>query len=233
MLEVRGLSKRFGSTLAVDDVSFDVGAETVAILGPSGCGKSTLLRLIAGLETPDAGTVRWDGTDLADVSTHRRDFGLMFQSFALFPNRTVGRNVAFGLEMRALSRDAIDRRVREVLEWVGMEDKIHRAIEGLSGGELQRVALARTLAPEPQLIMFDEPLGSLDRLMRERLITEIGGLLRETGTPSIYVTHDHGEAVAVAERIMLMNEGKIVQTGTIDELRDQPASDWVRRFVGT
>lgn len=233
MLEVRGLSKRFGSTLAVDDVSFDVGAETVAILGPSGCGKSTLLRLIAGLETPDAGTVRWNGTDLADVSTHRRDFGLMFQSFALFPNRTVGRNVAFGLEMRSLSRDAIDRRVREVLEWVGMEDKIHRAIEGLSGGELQRVALARTLAPEPQLIMFDEPLGSLDRLMRERLITEIGGLLRETGTPSIYVTHDHGEAVAVAERIMLMNEGRIVQTGTIDELRDRPASDWVRRFVGT
>lgn len=233
MLEVRGLSKRFGSTLAVDDVSFDVGAETVAILGPSGCGKSTLLRLIAGLETPYAGTVHWDGADLADVPPHRRDFGLMFQSFALFPNRTVGRNVAFGLEMQSLPRANIDRRVREVLAWVGMEDKIDRAIEGLSGGELQRVALARTLAPEPQLIMFDEPLGSLDRLMRERLITEIGDLLRETGTPSIYVTHDHGEAVAVAERIMLMNEGRIVQTGTIDELRAQPASDWVRRFIGT
>lgn len=233
MLEARGLSKRFGSTVAVDDVSFDVGAETVAILGPSGCGKSTLLRLIAGLETPDAGTVHWDGTDLADVPPHRRDFGLMFQSFALFPNRTVGRNVAFGLEMQSLPRADIDRRVREVLAWVGMEDKIDRAIEGLSGGELQRVALARTLAPEPQLIMFDEPLGSLDRLMRERLITEIGDLLRETGTPSIYVTHDHGEAVAVAERIMLMNEGRIVQTGTIDELRAQPASDWVRRFIGT
>lgn len=233
MLEVRGLSKRFGSTLAVDDVSFDVGAETVAILGPSGCGKSTLLRLIAGLETPYAGTVHWDGADLADVPPHRRDFGLMFQSFALFPNRTVGRNVAFGLEMQSLPRANIDRRVREVLAWVGMEDKIDRAIEGLSGGELQRVALARTLAPEPQLIMFDEPLGSLDRLMRERLITEIGDLLRGTGTPSIYVTHDHGEAVAVAERIMLMNEGRIVQTGTIDELRAQPASDWVRRFIGT
>lgn len=233
MLEVRGLSKRFGSTVAVDDVSFDVGAETVAILGPSGCGKSTLLRLIAGLETPDTGTVRWDGTDLADVPAHRRDFGLMFQSFALFPNRTVGRNVAFGLEMQSLPKADIDRRVHEVLEWVGMEDKIDRAIEGLSGGELQRVALARTLAPEPQLVMFDEPLGSLDRLMRERLITEIGDLLRETGTPSIYVTHDHGEAVAVAERIMLMNEGRIVQTGTIDELRAQPASDWVRRFIGT
>ena len=233
MLEVRGLSKRFGSTVAVDDVSFDVGTETVAILGPSGCGKSTLLRLIAGLETPDAGTGRWDGTDLADVPAHRRDFGLMFQSFALFPNRTVGRNVAFGLEMQSLPREDIERRVRVVLDWVGMEDKIDRAIEGLSGGELQRVALARTLAPEPQLIMFDEPLGSLDRLMRERLITEIGDLLRETGTPSIYVTHDHGEAVAVAERIMLMNEGRIVQTGTIDELRAQPASDWVRRFIGT
>lgn len=233
MLEVRELSKRFGSTLAVDAVSFDVGAETVAILGPSGCGKSTLLRLIAGLEKPDAGRVCWDGRDLTDVPPHRRGFGLMFQSFALFPNRTVGRNVAFGLEMQSLPKGEIDRRVREVLEWVGMRDKIDRTIEGLSGGELQRVALARTMAPEPQLIMLDEPLGSLDRLMRERLITEIGDLLRETGTPAIYVTHDHGEAVSVAERIMLMNEGRIVQTGTIDELRARPASDWVRRFIGT
>ncbi len=233
MLVVEGISKRFQSTLAVDSVSFAVGSETVAILGPSGCGKSTLLRLIAGLETPDSGTISWDGADLSAVPTHRRNFGLMFQSFALFPNRTVGRNVAFGLEMRDLPATEIERRVNEVLAWVGMADKAHRTIEALSGGELQRVALARTLAPEPQLIMFDEPLGSLDRLMRERLIIEIRELLAEHETPAIYVTHDHGEAAAIADRVMLMNEGRIVQTGTLDELRRNPASDWVRRFIGT
>ena len=233
MLAVDRVSKRFQSTLAVDTVSFDVESETVAILGPSGCGKSTLLRLIAGLEKPDSGTISWNDTDLSDVPTHQRNFGLMFQSFALFPNRTVGRNVAFGLEMRGLPVTEIDRRVHEVLSWVGMDDKAQRTIDGLSGGELQRVALARTLAPEPQLIMFDEPLGSLDRLMRERLIIEIRELLTEHGTPAIYVTHDHGEATAIADRIMLMNEGRIVQTGSISELRRNPVSDWVRRFVGT
>lgn len=233
MLEVDGVSKHFQATPAVDSVSFEVESETVAVLGPSGCGKSTLLRLIAGLETPDEGAIRWDGADLSGVPTHRRNFGLMFQSFALFPNRTVGRNVAFGLEMRGMSPTEIGRRVDEVLSWVGMDDKSGRTIDALSGGELQRVALARTLAPEPQLIMFDEPLGSLDRLMRERLIAEIRDLLTEHATPAIYVTHDHGEATAVADRIMLMNEGRIVQTGTIDELRRAPASDWVRRFIGT
>lgn len=232
MLELRNIGKRFGDTVAVDRVDLTVTNEVVAILGPSGCGKSTLLRMTAGLETPDQGVITWDGTDLNDVPTHLRGFGLVFQGFALFPNRTVGRNVAFGLEMQNVERGEIDRRVDEVLDWVDLADKRHRPIEGLSGGEKQRVALARTLAPEPQLVMFDEPLGSLDRLLRDRLAHEIRDLMDSTGTPAIYVTHDHEEAETVADRIALMRNGRIVQIGTARELRTAPVDAWVTEFMG-
>ena len=233
MLSVRGVSKRFGSTLALDDVSLDVAGETVAVLGPSGCGKSTLLRVVAGLERPDSGRVHWDDSDITDTPVHLRDFGLMFQTFALFPHRTVGQNVAFGLEMHGTPPAEIDRRVDEALAWVGMEQLRNRRIDGLSGGEKQRVALARTLAPRPRLAMLDEPLGALDRLIRDRLIEEIGELLSETGTPAIYVTHDHDEARAVADRIALMRAGRIVQQGTWRELEGDPADEWVARFIGS
>jgi ABC-type Fe3+/spermidine/putrescine transport system ATPase subunit len=233
MLAVRNVTKRFGSTRALDDVTIDVVDQTIAILGPSGCGKSTLLRVIAGLEQPDSGKVFWDDIDVTDTPVHLRDFGLMFQTFALFPHRTVGQNVAFGLEMHHVPTVERDRRVREALEWVGMGDKAHRKIDGLSGGEKQRVALARTLAPGPRLVMLDEPLGSLDRMIRDRLIGEIRDLLAETATPAIYVTHDHEEARTVADRIALMRSGRIVQQGTWQELVSHPADEWVGRFLGT
>ena len=232
MLSVRNVTKRFGATVAVDDASLDVSDETVAILGPSGCGKSTLLRMIAGLEQPDRGHLLWDGVDITDTPVHLRGFGLMFQTFALFPHRTVGQNVAFGLEMQAVEETERRRRVDEALTWVGMDGFADRRIDGLSGGEKQRVALARTLAPRPRLVMLDEPLGSLDRLIKDRLITDIADLLNETGTPAIYVTHDHDEAQFVADRIALMREGRIVQMGPWDELRSDPADEWVARFLG-
>lgn len=232
MLSVRDVTKRFGGKVAVDGASLDVADETVAILGPSGCGKSTLLRVIAGLERPEQGDVRWDGVDITDTPVHLRDFGLMFQTFALFPHRTVGQNVAFGLEMRAVDDTERRRRVAEALTWVGMDGFADRRIDGLSGGEKQRVALARTLAPRPRLVMLDEPLGSLDRLIKDRLISDIADLLEETGTPAIYVTHDHDEARFIADRVALMRDGRIVQMGPWDELRNDPADEWVQRFLG-
>jgi ABC-type Fe3+/spermidine/putrescine transport system ATPase subunit len=184
------------------------------------------------LERPDHGSVHWDGTDITNTPIHLRDFGLMFQTFALFPHRTVGQNVAFGLEMHGVSRDDQRRRVDEALAWVGMEAFADRKIDGLSGGEKQRVALARTLAPRPRLVMLDEPLGSLDRLIRDRLIGDIGRLLDDTRTPAIYVTHDHDEARAIADRIALMRDGKIVQVGTWNDISSHPADEWVGRFLG-
>ncbi len=233
MLVISALTKAYGSTRALDglDLGVDTG-EVVSILGPSGCGKSTLLRVIAGLEPADAGTVTWDGRDVMVVPVHERGFGLMFQDLALFPHRTVGDNIAFGLRMAGWSRVEREARVEEVLDWVGLAGFAARHIEGLSGGEAQRVALARTLAPRPGLVMLDEPLGALDRLLRERLVGDIREILEAADTPALYVTHDHGEARAVADRIAIMRAGKIVQTGTFDEIRNRPANDWVASFVG-
>ncbi|MGF1667108.1 MAG: ABC transporter ATP-binding protein [Acidimicrobiia bacterium] len=232
-LEVRGVRKRFGSTVALDGVDLEVArGEVVAILGPSGCGKSTLLRVVSGLETPDEGRVRWDGEDVTDVPVHLRRFGLMFQGYALFPHKSVGANVGFGLRMQGMAPDDVQRRTREALDWVGLADFADRPIEGLSGGEQQRVALARTLAPEPGLVMLDEPLGALDRRLRERLVDEVGDLLRERMATALYVTHDHDEAETVSDRVAIMRAGRVVQTGTLDEIRDAPADEWVGEFVG-
>lgn len=233
MLNVLKVSKRFGATVALDELSLDVADdEIIAILGPSGCGKSTLLRVIAGLETPDAGVVRWNGQDLAEVPVHQRAFGLMFQDLALFPHRDVKANVAFGLRMARWSREATEARVAEVLDWVDLARFGERDIDGLSGGEAQRVALARTLAPRPRLVMLDEPLGALDRLLRERLVSEVRGVLKQARTPSIYVTHDHAEAEGVADRVAIMRDGRVVQIGSLPDIRSQPCDEWVAGFVG-
>lgn len=236
-LSVSGLRKSFHGTLALDGVSFDVGrGETVAVLGPSGCGKSTLLAIIAGLISPDDGEVRWDGQPLADVPTHRRGFGLMFQDFALFPHLDVYGNVAFGLEMAGLPQAEIRHRVRQVLERVGLPGFERRAVDTLSGGEQQRVALARTLCPRPRLLMLDEPLGSLDRTLRERLLQDLRPILRDTpdGAPqtTLYVTHDQQEAFALADRVVVMNAGRVVQIGTPQTIFRQPASRFVAEFLG-
>ncbi|WNB85749.1 ABC transporter ATP-binding protein [Cellulomonas sp. ATA003] len=222
-----------GPTTAVDGVSLDVApGEVVALLGPSGCGKSSLLRAVAGLEPPVAGSVRWDGADLADVPVHRRGFGLMFQEGQLFPHRDVARNVAFGLEMAGMGRSGRRRRVEELLSVVGLEGYGGRAVSTLSGGEQQRVALARALAPTPQLLLLDEPLSALDRSLRERLAADVRATLVDTGTTALFVTHDHDEAFTVADRVAVMSDGRVLRVDTPARLWREPGSREVAQFLG-
>ena len=233
MLEVREIRKNYAGKPLLQGVSFCVGAgETVCLLGPSGSGKSTLLRIIAGLEAPEAGLVLWDGEDMASIPVHKRNFGLMFQDYALLPHRNVAENVGFGLRMQALPRAEIRARVAEALEKVHMAAFAQRRVTDLSGGEQQRVALARTLAPRPRLIMLDEPLGALDRTLREQLIEELHQLLQNTGIPAIYVTHDQEEAFALADRLIMLHDGKVEQVGTPAEVYGHPASAWAASFLG-
>jgi thiamine transport system ATP-binding protein len=206
--------------------------ETVALLGPSGSGKSTLLRAIAGLEPPDAGRILFAGDDLSGVPPHRRGFGFMFQDGALFPHRDVRGNVEFGLRMAGMRAAERDARVDEVLALVGLTGLGARRVAKLSGGEQQRVALARTLAPRPRFVMLDEPFGSLDRLLHDRLVEDVRALLRAADLPALVVTHDHDEAAALADRVALLREGRVVQQGTITELMSAPRNDWVAAFLG-
>ncbi len=232
-LEIRDIHKDYDQKPLLRGVSFTVGqGRTFCLLGPSGSGKSTLLRIIAGLETPESGQILWDGQDLADVPVHLRRFGLMFQDYALFPHRTVEQNVAFGLRMQNLPSDEVNARTREALEQVKMETFANRKVTDLSGGEQQRVALARTLAPRPRLIMLDEPLGALDRTLREELVRELRELLKASGIPAIYVTHDQEEAFAIADQLLLLHEGLVVQSGQPGEVYRHPANAWAARFLG-
>ena len=233
LLEVSGLSKAFEGVRAVDQVSFfaDRG-ELLGLLGPSGCGKTTLLRLLAGLEEPDAGTVRFDERSINGQAPHQRGFGLMFQDLALFPHMDVFGNVSFGLRMQRLPGSQIQARVHELLDLVEMAGYANRKVHELSGGERQRVALARSLAPSPRLLMLDEPLGSLDRALRDSLQREVRRILKEVGVTSIYVTHDRDEAFAMADRLIFMNHGRIVQTGTPEEVVADPADGFVARSLG-
>ena len=232
-LAARDLHLRYGETRALAGVSLRVApGEIVAVVGPSGCGKSSLLRAIAGLEPPDQGTVSWDGLDLASVPPHRRGFGLMFQDHALFPHRSVAENVEFGLRMQRLPPAARRTRVESVLRLVGLDAFGDRAVETLSGGEAQRVALARALAPAPRLLMLDEPLGSLDRALRDRLAEQLRAVLRELGQAAIHVTHDQDEAYAVADRIVVMRAGRVVRDGAPAEVWRDPGDRFVAEFLG-
>ena len=232
-LQVAHVSKTFGGQCALCDVSFQVNpGEIVAVLGPSGCGKSTLLAIIAGLETPDQGDTFWDGISQARIPPHQRNFGLMFQDFALFPHRDVYENVAFGLKMQHLPEVEIRRRVEQVLGLVGLPGFEGRDVNTLSGGEQQRVALARSLAPNPRLLMLDEPLGALDRNLRERLVDELRTILRQSRLTVLYVTHDQEEAFAIADRVVVMNAGKVEQIDTPQAIYYRPASLFVARFLG-
>lgn len=233
MLKLDNIHKTYEGKPLLKGISLTVEkGETICLLGPSGSGKSTILRIIAGLEEAEAGEVLWQGKTLADVPSHERNFGLIFQDYALFPHLNVFENVAFGLKMQKMPKDEIRQRVTESLKQVDLAGFDSRRVTDLSGGEQQRVALARALAPRPRLLMFDEPLGALDRRLREYLITEIREILRSSGVPAIYVTHDHAEAFALAQRVMLLNEGKIVQRGSPDEIKAHPASAWAAEFLG-
>jgi len=233
MLTVSGANVAFGRVTALDRIDLDVSTgEVVAILGPSGCGKSTLLRAVAGLQPLDAGEVRWDGEDLVGLPVHRRDFGLMFQEHALFSHRDVAANVAFGLRMQKMDARVRRQRVTEVLGLVGLAGFEERQIATLSGGEAQRVALARSLAPEPRLLMLDEPLGSLDRPRRDELTEELRTLLRRVGVTVLHVTHDHDEAFAVADRVAVMQSGRIARIGTPADIWHDPRRAEVARFLG-
>ena len=233
MLTVSGATVAFGRVTALDRIDLQVATgEVVAILGPSGCGKSTLLRAVAGLQPLDAGEVCWDGEDLVGLPVHRRDFGLMFQEHALFPHRDVAANIAFGLRMQKMDALSRRQRVREVLALVGLAGFEERQIATLSGGEAQRVALARSLAPEPRLLMLDEPLGSLDRPRRDELTEELRSLLRRVGLTVLHVTHDHDEAFAVADRVAVMQSGQIARIGTPADIWHDPRQADVARFLG-
>jgi iron(III) transport system ATP-binding protein len=233
-LEVRNLTKHFGDFTALRDVSLDVGeGEFVCFLGPSGCGKTTLLRAIAGLEPQSSGTIRQKGTDVSSLPPSRRDFGIVFQSYALFPNLTVGDNVGYGLASRRHKRTAIAARVTELLALVGLPTEGVKYPAQLSGGQQQRVALARALATSPGLLLLDEPLSALDARVRLRLRHEIKALQRRLGVTTIMVTHDQEEALTMADRIVVMNHGVIEQVGTPQEIYRAPTTAFVADFVGS
>ena len=233
MLRGEDLFVRFDGKAALDGASLEVGdGEVVTILGPSGCGKTTLLRVVAGLQPPDSGRVLLDGNDLAGVPPHRRGVGLVFQDHALFPYRDVLANVSFGLRMRGDSAGEIAKRASELLELVGLTGFESRSIGSLSGGEQQRVALARALAPEPRMLLLDEPLGSLDRRLRDRLLEDLRRLFGELELSAIYVTHDRTEAFALGDRVAVMRAGSIVQAATPDELWAHPHDADTAQFLG-
>ena len=233
MLRVEDVTVRFGEKVAVDEVALEVArGEVLAVLGPSGSGKSTLLRVISGLQWPDEGRVLLGGEDITAAAPHRRGVGLVFQDHALFHHKDVAGNVGFGLRMRGDAPPEIARRVGELLDLVGLAGFERRSVATLSGGEQQRVALARALAPAPRVLLLDEPLGSLDRRLRDRLLVDLGVLFAELEVTAIYVTHDQAEAFALGDRVAIMREGQVVQHGTADELWAHPADEDTARFLG-
>ncbi len=232
-LSLQNVSRNFGSTRAVADVSLDVErGEFFGLLGPSGCGKTTTLRMIAGLEKPDSGSIRFEDKDITNLPPERRGFGMVFQNYALFPHLNVFENVAFGLRARHAAKTEMNDRVRSALELVQLPGYEKRAIDELSGGQQQRVAIARAIAIEPALLLFDEPLSNLDVSLREETRSELRELVTRLGLTAVYVTHDQEEAFALCDRISVMVGGKLMQTGKPRELYEQPADIAVARFLG-
>ncbi len=233
-LRIIGITKMFGSFTALREVSFDIfEGELICFLGPSGCGKTTLLRAIAGLDLQTAGRIEQAGRDISALPPDQRDFGIVFQSYALFPNLTIYKNIAYGLENRRMNRAAIDKRVAELVALVGLEGEERKYPAQLSGGQQQRVALARALATSPGLLLLDEPLSALDARVRVHLRHEIRELQRRLGVTTVMVTHDQEEALTMADRIVVMNRGVIEQIGTPVEIYREPANAFVADFIGT
>jgi putrescine transport system ATP-binding protein len=233
-LRIDGVSKDFDGFLAVDSVSLSIRQrEIFALLGASGCGKSTLLRLLAGFELPSSGRIELDGQDLAGLPPYRRPVNMMFQSYALFPHMTVAENIAFGLRQDGLPKAQRERRVEEMLALVKMESMARRKPHQLSGGQQQRVALARSLAKRPKLLLLDEPMGALDKKLRSEMQLEVVNIIEQLGVTCVMVTHDQEEAMTMAHRIAIMDQGQIVQVGTPDEIYEQPANRFAATFVGS
>ncbi|GAB4331230.1 MAG: ABC transporter ATP-binding protein [Phototrophicales bacterium] len=233
MLELHAITRQFDGVFVLQGVNLTImPGEILCLLGASGCGKTTLLRIIAGLESADSGDISVDGMSVMHTPPHQRGVGLMFQDFALFPHMNVLDNVAFGLKMQRVPRAEREARAREILAVVGLSGFEKRDVSQLSGGEKQRVALARSLAPNPRLLMLDEPLGSLDAALRERLVVELRDIIHRLGLTAIYVTHDQQEAFAIADRVAVMNVGKIEQVATPQELYQQPKTTFVAQFLG-
>lgn len=233
MLTIQQITRAFDGKPVLRGIDLEVAqGEIVCLLGPSGCGKTTLLRIVAGLEHADSGNVLLDGRSILEQSVHTRDFGLMFQDFALFPHLNVLQNVEFGLRMKGMDKAARQTRAREMLELVGLSGFDKRDVAQLSGGERQRVALARSLAPNPRLLMLDEPLGSLDAALKERLLSDLRKIIKRVGLTALYVTHDQHEAFAIADRIALMNAGQFEQVGAPADVYQRPKTAFAARFLG-
>jgi len=233
MLEIRDIFKTYENKPLLRGISFSVSqGETICLLGASGSGKSTLLRMIAGLEFPESGQILFNKIDLAQTPPHARDFGLVFQDYGLFPHLDIFDNVAFGLKMRNVPVVKINSRVAEMMDLVNLQGFEKRKVTDLSGGEQQRVALARALAPQPRLLMFDEPLGALDKSLKEDLLNQLRSILHKTKIPAIYVTHDQDEAFTIADRILVLHDGKIIRDGTPDEVWTNPNSAPAARMLG-
>lgn len=233
-LLLSNLSKRFGDFQALKDVSLAIeSGEFVCLLGASGCGKTTLLRLIAGLEAPDTGSITSHDRELSSVPCHKRNIGMVFQTLALFPHLDVGGNIGYGLSLRGETKTRLDEKVTALLDLVGMSGLERRAVTALSGGQRQRVAIARALAIEPDIFLMDEPFSALDAALREQMQVEVKHLQRKLGVTTIFVTHDQREAMTLADRIVVLNEGRIEQVGTPGELYHQPDTRFVADFIGT
>jgi putative spermidine/putrescine transport system ATP-binding protein len=233
-LRLEGLEKRFGNAVAVSSVSVTVEPGTlVALLGPSGCGKTTTLRMIAGFEHPDSGRILVGGTDITSLPPHRRALGMVFQNYSLFPHKTVGENVAFGLRMAGMARVDRDEAVGRMLDLVQLSALVDRYPSQLSGGQQQRVALARSLVPNPRVLLLDEPLGALDKNLRESMQFELRSMQQRFGITTVLVTHDQEEALSMSDQIAVMSRGRILQIGGATEIYDRPASRFVAEFLGT
>jgi len=233
-LVAKGLGRRFGTVIALNNFSIEVPkGELISLLGPSGCGKTTALRIIAGLERSDTGEVHLNDKNISNVSAHLRNMGMVFQAYSLFPHLNVAENVAFGLKMRKVSKSERTIRVNTILDLVGLGHHHKRFAHQLSGGQQQRVALARALVIEPEVLLLDEPLSALDAQVRTNLREEIRRLQIELGTTTLFVTHDQEEAMAISDRVGVMNQGGLEQIDTPDTLYNKPANDFVASFVGT